>query len=148
LNVGAFNIVPEVSETNLSSFHSFYFILPFSIYFHHFIFQLLDLFFCFKYSATDSFWSIFNFINVLFAFICLFFNTSKPLLIDCCIFYILFSRFLIIFTIIILNSFSGSLPISSSFICSCVLLVCSFICAVFLCLFFFFFFFFYKSYCV
>jgi len=99
------------------------------------------------------------------------------------IFSILFSRFLIIFTII-LNSFSGSLPISfsfisgegngnppqyaclensmdggyspwgckesdtteqlhfsffSSFIWTSVFLVCSFICAVFLCLFFFFF---------
>ena len=42
---------------------------------------------------------------------------------------------LIIFTIIILNSFSGSLPISSSFIWTSVFLVSSFICVVFLCLF-------------
>ena len=48
-------IVPEVSETTLSSFHSFYFILLFRSYFHHFIFQLTDLFFCFRYSAIDSF---------------------------------------------------------------------------------------------
>jgi len=41
--------------------------------------------------------------------------SPRSLLIDSCIFSILFSRFLIIFTIIILNSFSGSLPISSSF---------------------------------
>ena len=34
LNVGAFKIVPEISETMLSSFHSFYFILLFSSYFH------------------------------------------------------------------------------------------------------------------
>ena len=34
--VRAFDIVPEVSETILSSFHSFYFILLFRIYFHHF----------------------------------------------------------------------------------------------------------------
>ena len=54
---------------------------------------------------------------------------------DSCIFSILFSRFLIIFTIIILNSFSSSLPISSSFIWISVFLVCSFICVVFLCLF-------------
>ena len=36
-------------------FHSFYFILLFSSYFHHFIFQLTDPFFCFRYSAIDSF---------------------------------------------------------------------------------------------
>ena len=38
--VGAFDIVPEVSETILSSFHSFYFILLFRRYFHHFIFPV------------------------------------------------------------------------------------------------------------
>ena len=54
-NVGAFDIVPEVSEIVLSSFHSFYFILLFRSYFHHFIFQLTHLFFCFRYSAVDSF---------------------------------------------------------------------------------------------
>ena len=53
-NVGAFNISPDVSETILSSFHSFYFILLFRNYFHHCIFQLTDLF-CFRYSAIDSF---------------------------------------------------------------------------------------------
>ena len=42
LNVSAFDIVSEVSETILSSFHSFYFILLFRSYFHHFIFQLTD----------------------------------------------------------------------------------------------------------
>ena len=35
-NVGVFDIVPEVSETALSSFHSFYLILLFRSYFHHF----------------------------------------------------------------------------------------------------------------
>ena len=50
-----FDIVPEVSETILSSFHSFYFILLFRSYFHHFICQLTDSFFCFRYSAIDSF---------------------------------------------------------------------------------------------
>ena len=76
---------------------------------------------------------------VLFVSICLFFNSSRSLLIDSYIFSILFSRFLNIFTIIILNSFSGSLPISSSFIWTSVFLVCSFICVVFLCLFIIFF---------
>ena len=43
---------------------------------------------------------------VLFVSVCLFFNYSRSLLIDSCIFSILFSRFLIIFTLIILNFFS------------------------------------------
>ena len=72
---------------------------------------------------------------VLFVSVCLFFNSFGSLLSDCYIFSILFSRFLIIFTIIILNYFSGGLPISSSFIWTFVFLVCSFICVVFLCLF-------------
>ena len=63
LNVGAFYIVPEVSETILSSFHSFYYILLFRSYFHHFIFQLTDSFFPFRCSAIDSFQSILNFSN-------------------------------------------------------------------------------------
>ena len=54
-NAGAFDIVTEVSETVLSFFHSFYFILLFRSYFHHFIFQLTDLFFCFRYSVIYSF---------------------------------------------------------------------------------------------
>ena len=70
---------------------------------------------------------------MLFACVCLFFNSS--LFIDSYIFTILLSRYLIIFTIIILNSFSGSLPICSSFIWTSVFLVCCFVCAVFLCLF-------------
>ena len=100
-----------------SPLHSFYFILLFSSYFHHFIFLIYftDLFFCFSYSAMDSFQSIFISLIVLFVSVCLFFNPSRSLLIDYCIFSTLFSRFLI-FTIIILKSFSGSLPISSSLI--------------------------------
>ena len=54
-NVGAFDMVSVVTETVLSSFHSFYFILLFRSYFHHFIFQLTDSFFCFRYSAFDFF---------------------------------------------------------------------------------------------
>ena len=73
---------------------------------------------------------------VLFVSVCLFFNSSKSLLIDSCIFSILFSRFLT-FTIIILNSFLGNLPISSSFIWTSVFLACSFVCVVYLYLFFF-----------
>ena len=133
-NVGTFDIVPEVSDTILSSLYPFYLILLFRSYFHHFIFQFIDSFFCFRYSAINSFQSIFNFSNC-FVYVCLFFNSFRSLLIDCSMFSILFSRFLIIFTIIILNSFSCSLPISSSFIWTFVFLVYSFICVVFLCLF-------------
>ena len=53
-NVSEFDMVPEVSETVLSSFPSFYFILLFRSYFHHFVFQFTVLFFCFRYSAIDS----------------------------------------------------------------------------------------------
>ena len=54
-NVGVFDIVPDISETTLNSLYSFYFILLFRSYFHHFIFQLTDSFFCFRYSAIYSF---------------------------------------------------------------------------------------------
>ena len=54
-NVGAFDIFPEVSETIFGSFYSFYFILLFRRYLHHFVFQLTDPFFCFRYTATESF---------------------------------------------------------------------------------------------
>ena len=83
---------------------------------------------------------------VLFVSVCLFFNSSRSLLIESYTFSILLSRFLIIFTIIILNSFSGSFPVSSSFICTCVSR--SFICAVFLCLFVFLFVCLFLTYCV
>ena len=52
-----------------------------------------------------------------------------------CIFSILFSRLWIIFTVITLNSFSGSWPISSLFIWCCGFLPWSFICTIFLCFF-------------
>ena len=62
------------------------------------------------------------------------YNSSRSLLNVFCILSILFSRFWIIFSIIILNSFSGRLLISSSFVRSGVFLPCSFICCVFFCL--------------
>ena len=61
-NVGAFNVVPAVSETVLNSFHSFFFILLCVTYFHYFIFQVTYPFFCLSYSAIDYFYRIFNFI--------------------------------------------------------------------------------------
>ena len=64
-------------------------------------------------------------------------------LIDSCIFYILFLRLWNFFTVIILNYFSGSFLISSLFIWSCEFLPCFFICPIFLCLPFFF-----LTYCI
>ena len=76
----------------------------------------------------------------------LFFTSSRSLLNTSCIFSVLvsrlficnsiwFSRFWIIFTIIILNYFSGRLPISSSFVWFHGHLSCSFMYCTFLCLF-------------
>ena len=48
---------------------------------------------------------------------------------------LLFSRFWVIFTSIILNSLSGRFPVSSSFVWFGGHLSCSFTCSVFLCLF-------------
>ena len=114
-NTGVFNIVPEVSETFLSSFHSFYFIVLSAV-----IYTILSSSSLIHSSASDILLLIPSrvfliSVIVLFVSVYLFFNSSRCLLIHSCIFYILFSRFLI-FTVIILNSFSGSLPISSSFI--------------------------------
>ena len=51
------------------SFLLLYFV--FRSYFHHFIFQLTDSFFCFRYSAIDFFQSIFNFSNCV-VYLCMF----------------------------------------------------------------------------
>ena len=50
-----FIVVPEVSETVLNSFHSFFFILLCGSYFHYFIYQVTYMFFCLHYSAIDFF---------------------------------------------------------------------------------------------
>ena len=55
--------------------------------------------------------------SVLFISVCLFFSSSRSLVNISCIISILFLRSWIIFTIIILNSFSGRLSISTSFSC-------------------------------
>ena len=52
---------------------------------------------------------------VLFIIYCLLFSSCRSLLNVSCIFSFLFPRLRILFTIITLNSFSGRLPISSSF---------------------------------
>ena len=71
---------------------------------------------------------------MLFIIVYLLFSSSRSLLKVSCIFSILFPRFWIIFTVITLNSFSGRLPMSSSFVWSGGFLPCSFICCIFLCL--------------
>jgi len=64
-------------------------------------FVLLLQIFCYWYLLEYFLFSV----NVLFVSVCLFFNSFRSLLIDTCILSILFSRLLMIFTIIILNSF-------------------------------------------
>ena len=71
---------------------------------------------------------------MLFITVCFLFSSSVSFLNFSCIFSFLFQRFCIIFIIIILNCFSGRLPISSSFVGSGVFLPCYFICCVFVCL--------------
>ena len=118
------------------SSHYFSFIFLFSSYFSQSVLQLTYLFLYLSYSTIGSFQSIFNFSNVLFISI-----SSMSLvivlivLIVSCIFYILLLRLWNIFTVIILNYFSGSLLISSLFIWSCEFLPCFFICPIFPCVF-------------
>ena len=48
VNIVPFNIVPEISETVLISFHSFFFMLFHGSDLHHSVFQLTYSFFCFS----------------------------------------------------------------------------------------------------
>ena len=122
------------SETVHNSFHSFIFFLLSSRYFHYFIFQVTYPFFCLSFLLLIPSREFLISFFVLFIFVCLLFSSSRFLLNVSCHFSILFPRLWIIFTIIILNSFSGRLPISSSFVRPGGFLPCSFICCVFLCL--------------
>ena len=83
--------------------------------------------------------SSYEFIPVYYSSACLFFSSYRSLVNTSCIFStfasILFQRSWIIFTIIILNSFSGRLPISISFSCFSEVLSCPFIWNKTLCLF-------------
>ena len=137
LNVGVFSIVSEVSEVVLISFNSFFSFPRCYIYFHYSTFHLTYRIFCLVYSTVGSLQSAFDLIYCIIDR--LFFISSRSLL---NIFYILsilvsslficnsilFSRFWIICTIIILNSFSGRLPLSSSFVWFGGHLSCSFTC--------------------
>ena len=58
-NVGAFNIVLEVSEVVLISFHSFFFVSLCFVYFYHSIFYLTYPIFCLCYSTAGSLQSVF-----------------------------------------------------------------------------------------
>ena len=64
-NVGAFNIVPAVSEVVLLSFNSFFFFPVCFIYFYHSIFYLTYPIFCISYSTVGSLQSVFNLIYCL-----------------------------------------------------------------------------------
>ena len=54
LNVGMFDVVPGVSETVLTSFHSFCCILFCSRGFHRSVLQVIYPLFCLSYSTIDS----------------------------------------------------------------------------------------------
>jgi len=58
-NVGAFNIVSEITETVLISFKSFFFFPLCFIYFYRSIFYLTNPIFCLHYSTVGSLQSVF-----------------------------------------------------------------------------------------
>ena len=68
-NIGAFNIVPEVSEIVLISFNSFFFFPLCFIYFYHSIFYLTNPIFCLHYSTVGSLQSAFNIIYCIIHYI-------------------------------------------------------------------------------
>ena len=53
-NIAALNVVPEVSEIVLISFHSFFSVLLCFSYLYHSVFQLTYWFFCLSYSTIGS----------------------------------------------------------------------------------------------
>ena len=138
-NVGAFSIVVEVSEVVLISFNSF-FIFPLCfINLYHSIFYLTYPVFCLRYSIICSLQSVSDLIYCIIHYILTIFISSRSLLNLSFIFSILvsrlficdsilISRFWIIFTINIQNSFSGRFPISSSFVWFGGHFSCSFTC--------------------
>ena len=137
-----------------SLFLSFFFIAFCFSYFHHFIFQLTYPFFCLSYSTVGSLQYISNLYYCLLIVDCLFFNSSRSLLNIYCIFLIhasslficasiLFSRFWICFTIIVLNFFQvdclfplhlfglvGFYHVASSAVCFYVFSFCSIYCVL------------------
>ena len=70
-NVGAFNGIPEVSESVLISFHYFFFILFHGRHFHHSIFQVTYVFFFLSSFAINSLvYFLFQWLHCSFLFIC------------------------------------------------------------------------------
>ena len=63
-------LLPEVSETVLISFHSFFFILFCDRDFHHSVFQVTYPFFCLSYSLLIPASAFFTSVNVLFISVC------------------------------------------------------------------------------
>ena len=68
-NVGAFNMVPEVSEIVFISFNSFLFFPLCFIYFYHSIFYLTYPIFCLGYSTVGSLQSVFDLIYCIIHYI-------------------------------------------------------------------------------
>ena len=130
LNVGAFNIVPEISEAVLISLVHFFFLFSPSASFIPKILSSTSLIHSYAPIILLLVPSRMLFTSIIALFIIdwlffIFFISSRSLLNISCIFSILvssqficssilFSRFWIIFAVNILNSFSGRLPISSS----------------------------------
>ena len=69
LNVGAFNIAPEVSEIILISFNSFFFFPLCFIYFYHSIFYLTYPISCLRYSTAGSLQSVLDLIHCIIHYI-------------------------------------------------------------------------------
>jgi len=138
-NFDAFNIVPEISETVLNSFNSFFSILILSSYFCHSSSSSLI-----HSSASVILLLIPSrvfLISVIFyhcLFILYFFQISVKY-VQCFLHFL--HSFVDIMNLLYchyLNSFSHRLPIPSSFIWSYSFLPCSFILNIFLCCFFLF----------
>ena len=65
LNVGVFNIVPEVSEIVFNSFNSVFLFCLCFIYFYHSIFHLIYPSFCLCYSTVGPLQSVSSFSNYI-----------------------------------------------------------------------------------
>ena len=137
-NVGAFNIVPEVSEIVLFLLIRFSFSSPFHLFLPFCLPPPYPIF-CLHYSTVGSLQSVFYLIFCIIHYILTLFYFFQVLvkpfyifsILVCRLFIcdsILISRFWIIFTIIIQNSLSGRFPISSSFVWFGGHFSCSFTC--------------------
>ena len=119
--------------------HFFSFFFLYSVPWQWFPPFYLPAYLAFLLPQLFCYWFLLVYFHFIYCIVyhCLFFSSSRSLLNISCIFWIcasiLFQRSWIIFTIIALNSFSGRLPVSSSFCWSYRFLPCSFFCSIFLC---------------